>query len=130
MKLVSTSLFGVLSLCTTLAFAQEEPRFSEWGYRHPELHARGIIDQINKATNNGCCSGIYVGECRVSEVDIPAKLAMVDRTWVPFTPSTKIIPIMGLNMVKDGNHSVAVVCASRLNKERASVYCIGVEPGI
>jgi hypothetical protein len=105
--------------------APEERRFSYWGYRHKELHARGIPQQIIASTGSNCCGGADSGECRVSSVNFMTRQALIDDRWCPFGDA-KITVVEGL-----ANDEPAVVCASRSYYRRAcpSTYCIGVRAG-
>lgn len=110
----------------------DERRFSYWGYRHAELHRRGVIAELLERTRGkNCCNGIDSGECRVSEVDLGARRVMVDGEWCPISPDTRITPLESLDAIADGDHPVAVVCASRTYGKRCDTtsYCIGVRGG-
>jgi hypothetical protein len=113
----------------------KEKRLSYWGYRHPEVHANGLVAKLQDLTGKSCCDGPKSGECRISVVDLPAKKVLVDGEWCPYFDTTKVVVLDGLEKLQDGQETIALVCAARTNRilglERrqcAGVYCIGILP--
>lgn len=113
----------------------EEKRLSYWGYRHHEAHKKGLVHMLHKLTNSKCCDGPDSGECRISTVDMPAKKVMIDGEWCPYDNTTKVAVLEGLESMRDGDATIALVCAGQTNRiagtERrqcVSVYCIGILP--
>lgn len=114
--------------------AAEEKRFSYWGYRHHEAHAKGLVKRLHRLTNSKCCDGEESGECRISIVDMPTKRVLVDGEWCPYFDTTHIVILDGLEKMRDGQEAVALVCAAPTNRvegsERrkcAGVYCVGLD---
>lgn len=111
----------------------EEKRFSYWGYRHKELHARGIIDELLERTKGkNCCNGIESGECRLAKVNVRERMAFVDGEWCPMHSDTKVEQLETMRDITDGNEEVAVVCASKSEGRKmcmgVTTYCIGIKP--
>lgn len=108
---------------------ERETRFSYWGYRHDEMHTHQLIDELQKTTGSQCCDGPHSGECRISEVNMQARLVLVDGLWCPMTNRTKVAPLEGLQDFKDGDRAIAVVCAGQgWKNECPAAYCVGIEP--
>jgi len=117
---------------------REETRYSFWGYRHAELHKNGLVAILQKLTGSKCCDGPKSGECRVSSVDIPSRLVLVDGQWCPYSDKTKIVVLGELESLSDGQRAIALVCAGRTYemtgwdgpKKRTcpDSYCIGILP--
>lgn len=110
-----------------------EPKFSEWGYRHRELHAKGVIaEMLERTQGKNCCNGIESGECRISKVNVRERLAFVDGEWCPMDSGTRITPLDTLTNVTDGEEEIAVVCASQSDRKvpcrGVTTYCIGIKP--
>lgn len=111
----------------------EETRFGYWAYRHKELHARKVIDElVARIPGTTCCNGIHRGECRVSKVRLYDKMAFVDGEWCPISKDTRWTPLDTLTDITDGDEEIAVVCASKSEGKRlclgVTVYCIGLKP--
>ena len=105
----------------------EETRFSYWGYRHDDLHVYKLIDEMQERAGNTCCNGPHSGECRVSEVDMGSKKVLIDGRWCPVGDKTKVLPLDGLQAIREDEKSIAVVCAGRTYKECPIAHCVGVQ---
>jgi len=116
----------------------EEKRFSWWGYRHAEVHDNGLVAILQKLTGSNCCHGPKSGECRVSSINMPARLVLVDGQWCPYSDKTKVVVLGELESLRDGQRAIALVCAGRTYemtgwegpKRRTcpDSYCIGILP--
>ncbi|GEM_PF-5415707 len=108
---------------------EEAPGFSFWGYRHRELHALGLIEQLQERTQHKCCNSVESGECRVTSVNMPSKEVLIDGKWCPISKDTRIAALEGLGEIADGNETIAIVCAARSYSPMVCppAYCIGVE---
>lgn len=116
----------------------KNPKFSEWGYRHAEIHDKGLVAKLQELTGGTCCNGPKSGECRVSSVDIPAGLVLVDGHWFRYDKNTKIVVMEELEGLRDGQESIALVCAGRTyemtgwegppKRTAPTIYCIALSP--
>ncbi len=113
--------------------ARDERRFSWWGYRHRELHERGIIDELlEKTKGKSCCNGVDSGECRITRYAEGAgnRMVIIDDLPCPITDDTRIVPLQSFN-----EQGLVVVCAGQTDFGRRprscpSTYCIGTVGGI
>ncbi len=117
-------LAGTVPACT------EKP--SDWGYRHRTcvdpngkewigLHESGAIDELDLKSGKTCCSNIYKGECRATEVNMRERKVLVDGQWKDIAPNTKIVTDM--EKLPDGVQ--AMVCGEKWSPP----YCIGMTSG-
>lgn len=88
-----------------------EPNLGDYGYRHKEIHKRGIVSEILSILDSQCCDGGEGGECRVTKIRPNGhdKLeALLDGEWCPLGNA---LTTTDVNL---GEDIEAVVCASKV----------------
>lgn len=109
------------------ANSSPEASLGDYGFRHSELHASGIIKQLLEIFNSGCCDGGTGGECRVTQVrpDGNGRLeALLDGNWCPLS----VNPTQGISLPES---IPAVVCAARGARGAQfcpATYCAAIKP--
>jgi hypothetical protein len=100
------------------------PGPGDYGFRHDEYHARGIIDELQRKTGSFCCHG---GECRASYVKLAERKVLVDGRWCPIGHRTH----MRSDIVLPDHF--ALVCAGKSEpgplNQCPPVFCIVLAPG-
>jgi hypothetical protein len=109
-----------------------ETRFSWYGFRHAELHQRGVIAElVKKVGENVCCSGVWKGECRVTKLisnGVGPKMVMIDDLPCPISEKTKLVFLETFQ-----EHDTVVLCANRTSIKNMSspsrscpaTHCLG-----
>ncbi len=100
--------------------AADEIPFGTYGYRHHEMHALGVIDDLLKKSKKSCCDSGLGGECRVTELSLDGKFYKYGNLWCPISSTTDIRLDVSLPLDVQ-----AIVCAraSNLNTCPSVTYC-------
>jgi len=124
MKIYATSVAVLLLAATRLP--ADEPAYGTYGYRHPELHERGTIDELMRRTGRNCCDGGDGGECRVTTITSIAGRGYfrLGDKWCPINEETSYALLMTIP-----GDAPAVVCASEKVDPQTGcpyvTYCAG-----
>ncbi|MBI2618000.1 hypothetical protein HYW58_00925 [Candidatus Kaiserbacteria bacterium] len=123
--------FFIIFLWTNAATFSEDkrPSLGDYGYRHKELHERGVVKKLMEKFGTTCCDGGKGGECRVTRIvrTGAGSLALLNGKWCPITLGIRY----DIELPKD---AFAVVCASKYNGNSddygcPDVYCAAMTPG-
>lgn len=108
----------------------EEKRFSWYGYRHKELHAKVIPELLQKTVGKNCCNGVWSGECRITRYvteGVGPRRVLIDDLNCEITDDTRIVQLDSFD-----EQDTIVVCAHRTSDPRRGetrscprTYCIG-----
>lgn len=114
---------------TPSSVTETETRYGYYGYRHEELHASGVIQELMNKTGTQCCDGGMGGECRVTTIRFSPEgtwEAYIDGVW------TRIQNVTIHYDIPLPNDAPAVVCASRHIVPEVGakgVYCVAASFG-
>lgn len=108
----------------------EEKRFSWYGYRHKELHAKVIPELLQRTVGKNCCNGVFAGECRVSRYvtdGVGKRRVLIDDLECDITDDTRIVQLDTFE-----EQDTIVVCAHKTAdpvrgypRYCPRTYCIG-----
>lgn len=131
MRLHSYVLLALFSLqfVTPTANADENPPFGYYGYRHHEMHSRGIIPKMIAKMAKSCCDGGKGGECRVTKTNLEMTKVFIDGRLCPI--STRTTVRTDIELPEDVE---AIACAAPSEQGGASricptIYCLAGKLG-